>query len=269
MYTRLFIRCASSLLYISLLVILISTGVCKKINFTVALDPGHGGINFGAPNPHKEGHYEKEYTLSIAKYVRKNLKKAGIKVWMTRTKDRGLGLQKRVQKANLKGADAFISIHINDAYVVGPKGHGTFFLTREAFEESRIRLKQFYRKNENKILKKHVKLVPKNKQVQELLLELVHQQAQHESSYLAHMVNQGLLEHSKFGTRGVKQGNFGILKGITVPTIVCEVGFINHPKEGPYVTSVEGMKTIAKGIALGIMRYVTVRKEIPLKIPKL
>jgi N-acetylmuramoyl-L-alanine amidase len=244
-------------------------GTSKTTDFIVALDPGHGGINFGAPNPNREGHYEKEYTLQIAKNVRTYLKMAGLKVWMTRTKDKGLGLQKRVQKASLKGADLFVSIHINDAYVIGPRGHGTFFLTREAFEESRGRMQHFHRKHGKKILNHHLKNIPKNKKIQQLLLNLIHQQAQHESSYLAHMVNQGLSEWSPFGTRGVKQGNYGILKGISLPAIVCEVGFINHPREGPYVTSTKGMQEIAKGIALGIMRYVNLRKGIELHIPQL
>ena len=53
----------------------------------VALDPGHGGLNYGAIDPRNEGRYEKEYTLIIAKKVRAHLRRAGVKVWMSRTKD--------------------------------------------------------------------------------------------------------------------------------------------------------------------------------------
>ena len=39
----------------------------KKTTWYVALDPGHGGKNYGAIDPREEGRYEKHYTLQIVK----------------------------------------------------------------------------------------------------------------------------------------------------------------------------------------------------------
>ena len=105
-------------------------------------------------------------------------------------------------------------------------------------------------------------------QVKEVLLDLIHQHSQHEAMHLAHIVNQALEQYSPHGTRGVKQGNYGIIKGITAPAIVCEVGFLNHPKEGPFITSKDGMDALSKGIALGILRYLTLRRGATLNIPE-
>ena len=242
--------------------------VRAESSWYVALDPGHGGKNYGAIDPRVEGRYEKHYTLQIANKVSAYLKSAKIKTWLSRKKDEPHSLKSRISHASAAGVDLFVSIHINDAYVVGPRGHGTFFLAREAFEESRIRVREFNNQHRNKLFKGSVsKRVPSG-QSKEVLLDLIHQRAQHESMHLAHIVNQALSLYSPHGTRGVKQGNYGIIKGITTPAIVCEVGFLNHPKEGPFITSAEGMEALSKGIALGILRYLTLRRGAELDIPE-
>lgn len=234
----------------------------------VALDPGHGGKNYGAIDPREEGRYEKQYTLQIANKVSALLKDAQIKVWQSRYKDEPHSLRSRISKASAAGVDLFVSIHINDAYVVGPRGHGTFFLAREAYEESRLRVREFNTEYRGSLFTHSVKQKVKSQQVKEVLLDLIHQRAQHESMHLAHIMNQALELYSPFGTRGVKQGDYGIIKGITTPAIVCEVGFLNHPKEGPFITSKEGMDALSRGIALGILRYLTLRRRADLMIPE-
>lgn len=79
----------------------------------VVLDPGHGGSDGGA-NGH--GLYEKNLTLSIAKYCKEELEQYnGVTVYMTRESDVYVGLEERVQKAKNWGAKVFVSIHINSA----------------------------------------------------------------------------------------------------------------------------------------------------------
>ena len=234
----------------------------------VALDPGHGGKNYGAIDPRIDGRYEKHYTLQIARIVEYHLKAAGVKVWISRHRDEPHSLRDRISRASAAGVDLFVSIHINDAYVVGPRGHGTFFLARRAYEESRLRVREFDRRAKGKLFRQSVKTQKTPPQVREVLYDLIHQRAQHESMHLAHIVNQALQGFSPFGTRGVKQGDYGIIKGITTPAIVCEVGFLNHPREGPFITSKKGMSDLSKGIALGILRYLTLRRDAQLKIPK-
>ncbi len=256
------------LILCGIIILLSQHSWAKKPTWYVALDPGHGGKNYGAIDPREEGRYEKHYTLQIANKVKNYLKEAGVKVWLSRTKDKPYSLRSRISRASAEGVDLFVSIHINDAYVVGPRGHGTFFLAREAFEESRLRVREFNKEFKGALLKKSYEKKIKSAQAREIVLDLVHQRAQHEAMHLAHIVNQALELYSPHGTRGVKQGNYGIIKGITTPAIVCEVGFLNHPKEGPFITSKEGMDSLSKGIAVGILRYLTLRRKADLNIPQ-
>lgn len=77
----------------------------------VAIDPGHGGSDPGAQD---NGLSEADLTLKIANYMKRELETyAGVSVYMTRTSDTYVGLQERVDNAVAKGADVFVSVHIN------------------------------------------------------------------------------------------------------------------------------------------------------------
>ena len=80
-------------------------------NVVIVLDPGHGGSDAGAC---ANGLQEKNLTLKIAKYCKKELERyAGVTVYMTRTDDTYVSLANRVAFAKKKKAKYFVSIHIN------------------------------------------------------------------------------------------------------------------------------------------------------------
>ena len=118
----------------------------------VAIDPGHGGcLDWGVPDPSERGVElaEKTLVLEIAELLRDRLEEDGVHVVMLREGDEALAgdfepdfgcegaewrdvdgdgtagfeetgrirtrdeLQARIDRANLSGADAFVSIHVN------------------------------------------------------------------------------------------------------------------------------------------------------------
>ena len=94
-------------------------------NFTVVLDPGHGGKD---PGNRGNGYYEKNIALSIALKVGSELEKqSNINVIYTRKKDVFVNLFKRAEIANKAKADLFISIHC-DSHTSNAYGAGTFVL---------------------------------------------------------------------------------------------------------------------------------------------
>lgn len=86
-------------------------------SLVLVIDAGHGGKDSGRPRGSKRMKHEKHLNLAIAlklgKYVKQYLPK--VKVYYTRTKDRYLSLEERVDFAHAKDADVFISIHCNSA----------------------------------------------------------------------------------------------------------------------------------------------------------
>ena len=98
----------------------IEENASRNKDLVVVIDPGHGGKDSGAT---ANGLYEKNLTLSIAKYCREELEKyAGVKVYMTRESDTYPTLTERVELAKNWGADVLVSIHINSADATGANG---------------------------------------------------------------------------------------------------------------------------------------------------
>ena len=84
----------------------------KSKPLRVVIDPGHGGEDSGAVGP--RGTKEKDITLKISKRLARELKKRkGVKVYLTRTRDKTLTLEQRSAFAIKKKADLFISVHVN------------------------------------------------------------------------------------------------------------------------------------------------------------
>ncbi len=80
-------------------------------NVKIVIDAGHGGKELGAVGCCRN--YEKDFNLSISKYLEENLKKMGATVYMTRKSDKFVSLNDRVKFTNDKDAQIFVSIHAN------------------------------------------------------------------------------------------------------------------------------------------------------------
>ena len=78
---------------------------------TIALDPGHGGVERGAVAP--TGLAESPVNLAVAEHARRALEQAGVSVVLTRTADHSLDLPTRAAIARAAGARALVSIHHN------------------------------------------------------------------------------------------------------------------------------------------------------------
>ncbi len=222
----------------------------------VVIDPGHGANNLGAANRFKKGSYEKHFSLIIAKMVEKHLTHAGVKVVMTRTKDTAMALRDRIYLANSLHADAFVSIHLNSTDVPGPTGHETFFLALEASDETAKRLATF-ENTEGGTIDHAAESHSASGDVDAILLDLTQSQAHTDAQQLARHIQAHMVHASPFKNRGVKQAPFVVLLGAAMPAVVTEIGFINHYKEGPYITSKKGMTRIARAIADGILDFGT------------
>jgi N-acetylmuramoyl-L-alanine amidase len=92
---------------------------------TIVVDAGHGGHDSGARGAKS---IEKNHALDISKRLRNNLVARGATVLMTRETDNFISLQSRVDFANSRRADIFLSVHIN-SFRPTSAGTETFFYT--------------------------------------------------------------------------------------------------------------------------------------------
>ncbi|MEM9216372.1 MAG: N-acetylmuramoyl-L-alanine amidase [Cyanobacteria bacterium P01_F01_bin.150] len=88
----------------------------------LVIDPGHGGRDPGAVGINDL--YEKHVVLPVSLEVTELLREQGVNVVMTRSTDRELDLESRVQIAERANADLFVSIHANAISLSRPDVNG-------------------------------------------------------------------------------------------------------------------------------------------------
>ena len=107
----------------------------NSIKNKVVLDAGHGGSDYGAI---REGINEKDITLDVTQRVASILKSKGYKVALTRSDDTYVSLQDRVAFSEKETPEIFVSIHVNSAVAVEPKGIETHYYHDYSKELARV-----------------------------------------------------------------------------------------------------------------------------------
>ena len=220
---------------------------------TIVIDAGHGGKDSGAS--YKRIRLEKNISLNISKYLKEDLQRRGFKVFLTRTSDKYVKLSRRTQYANKKHADIFISVHANAATKSrASKAHGieSYFLSparsarakRVAALENKGDMTGMGWSSKNSLLTilNRAKITAANKMaidIQKNMLYTLRKQ------YGKNNIRDG----------GVREGPFWVLVGAQMPSVLVEVGYISHPKEGYRISTKRYQKLIAEGIAHGIESY--------------
>lgn len=76
------------------------------------------------------------------------------------------------------------------------------------------------------------------------------------SKTLATNVLENMIAFTKGNSRGVKQGNFQVIRETVMPAILVEAGFITSSEERERLSNQAYLDQLAKGIAIGIDKFV-------------
>lgn len=219
-------------------------------NKIIVVDPGHGGKDCGAIGIEKV--CEKTIVLKVAKYLNDELKKRGYKVFMSRQKDVFIGLRQRTSFANNKNADLFISIHANAIAENKAKFEGveSYFLSTARSERAK-KVAALENKDDTEGMNYFSK---------QSFLNTLNTQRIVASNKLAIDIQYGMLQslrgkYQQVIDGGVREGPFWVLVGALMPSVLLEVGYITHPKEGKRINQSAYQKALAIGIADGIDGY--------------
>ena len=196
---------------------------------TIVLDPGHGGKDTG----NRVGSLaEKQYTLLLAREIRDQLKKSGLKVMLTRSYDSFVELPDRPAKAEKAGADLFVSLHFNATSegrnVV--KGSEVYCLTPAGANSTNARGEG------------NTAWVTGNRCNDKSLL-------------LACQIQKSLQHDLDTEDRGVRRARFAVLRDAVMPAALVEAGFMSHPVEGKKIFTATYRREMARAIVNGILAY--------------
>ncbi len=229
--------------------------------FTILIDPGHGGEDKGATTFYQEGgklkeKYEKDLTLEISKRIYETLKKKNYQVFLTRSFDRDVSLEKRAELAEKVKADLFISVHLNSSTTADSHGFETYYLDNH----SNVAVKKV-EDVENKNLDGDQLII------QNILTDLVVEKTVVSSKNLANLIHMELKSNLKpfqLKDRGHKAGLFYVLALSKRPAVLLEVGFLSNPKELEKLTGESFQKKYSEAVVKGVEKYLT-KEPIPKK----
>ena len=223
----------------------------RKINkkFIVVIDPGHGGKDPGAIGVN--GTFEKDVNLLFAKIIRSVLSSSNIKVKLTRTDDRYLYLKERINFAEKLKADLFISIHADASKNRKASGFSIFSLSDKASDKEAKKLAQ--RENSSDFIG-GLKIRHSDPLIKDNLIKIFQRQTMNESSKIANIVIKNITKLS-INNRGHRNAGFVVLKSLTTPSILVELGFITNKKEEKLLNDKRYLIKISKIISLSIFNY--------------
>lgn len=226
----------------------------QSTKFKVVLDAGHGGQDIGATY---HGFAEKKIALSVTLKVGKILDKhPNIDVIYTRDSDVFIELNQRAHIANKNNASIFVSIHCNANANTSAEGYETYVM---GMHRNASNLEVAKKENEVVTLEKDYKIKyngydPKSPE-SAIGTSILQEEYMANSISLASRIQNGMATNFGRKDRRVKQAGFLVLREISMPRVLVEMGFISNKREGGYLNSEEGQEEIANGIANAIISY--------------
>ncbi len=222
----------------------------------IVLDAGHGGYDTGCQTEHG---IEKNNTLAITKRLGSliNARYPEIEIIYTRDKDEFIELNKRADIANKAKADLFISIHCNSTDEgSGASGTETYVLGNhrkdDNFEVAR-------RENQSILLENDYKTqydgFDPNSTAAYIIFSLYQNAYLDKSILFAKFVEENLQSRENRRSLGVKQAGFIVLKETAMPSVLIETGFLNHPRDGQFISSDVGQASIAESVLNAISLF--------------
>ncbi len=214
----------------------------------IVLDPGHGGKDPGAM---AYGMKEKDVVLQLGKYLAPLLRQQlGCEVFLTRDTDTFIPLEERTAIANTKGADLFVSLHVNAHPSKSIRGMETYYLNLSSNAEA-MRVAAM----------ENATSTHQMSDLQNILADIMKNAKKEESAKLAAKVQKAIVKtgagkYPGIKDLGVKQAPFYVLIGAEMPAILVEAAFITNKKDADNLQNKEFLQEVAAQITAGIESYI-------------
>ena len=215
----------------------------------VVLDPGHGGNDPGAIG--RTGLREKDINLDIAKRLSNLLQKRGVQVVMTRSSDRFIPLETRVDIANNSGADLFISIHSNANRVHSLNGFEVYYVSSTVSDSKRA----LAAARSATLHLNNAFFASGSPDLKATVWDMIYTANRAESVELARSICRLMDNSGCVKILGIKSARFEVLRGARMPAVLVEVGFLSNIDEERMLRNSYSRERIAEAIVQGVEDY--------------
>ncbi len=219
------------------------SNIKNKCKFNIVIDPGHGGHDPGAIG--LNGSREKDITLLISKklfnFLSLNKK---FNVFLIRSKDNYVSLEKRLYIAKTKNVDLFLSIHVNsirnNKYIKG----ASIWLLPILSKYKYINKREYLEFNKNNNFKFNYLLFNDKKKNDQLNFNLALE--------IINKFRNVIFLHKNY----LQYADLFVLSLFYVPSILIETGYISNPIEEKKLNNKFYQYKLAKYIYLGVENFV-------------
>ncbi len=194
------------------------------------LDAGHGGDD---PGVESAGLAEKNVTLELANRLLPQLE-AGLRmrVELLRAGDRALGDDRRAELANRSGGDLLVSLHCNAAFDATASGFEVLFARASQARGTAVAGAADFRP-----------------------WRAAQGPFATRSQRLAQLLQSELQKRLPVPNRGAHASHVAFLRGVAMPAVVVEVGFLTNAQEADAVVGTDYAERLAQGIVAAVQRF--------------
>jgi N-acetylmuramoyl-L-alanine amidase len=218
---------------------------------TIALDPGHGGLDPGALGV--VGTQEKSVVFKVARELQAQLQLGGrYKVMLTRGGDTFVPLRERVARAQEAKADLFLSIHADshpDPYV---RGASVYTLSEEASDREAAALAA----RENHADASGPRMAAAPDPVTKTLVAMTQRGTGNDSRRFADTIV------NTFGKGGIRllphthrEAGFAVLTSPDIPACLVELGYLSNPQDEKLLTVYQHQMALARSLRGSVDAY--------------
>jgi N-acetylmuramoyl-L-alanine amidase len=226
--------------------------------FTIAIDPGHGGIDGGANGT--TGTVEKDVTLAFGLELKARLEKnPGYSIVMTREKDEFLRLDDRVRIARQADADLFISVHADTIRVRGVKGATVYTVSDRASDEAAHALAE--RENLADQMA-GVDVREENRDVADILTDLIRRETHTFSIRFARSLVGELSSKIEMINNPHRSAGFRVLRAPDVPSVLVELGYLSDAGDEERLNDPEWRKKAVESIGAAVDGFAGERAKV-------
>jgi N-acetylmuramoyl-L-alanine amidase len=229
----------------------------------VVLDPGHGGIDFGASSTN--GDMEKDIVLDFATTLAAKLESQGrYKVVLTRGSDVFIPLQERVQIARDANAALFVSIHADTLMERHVQGATVYTVSERASDAEAARLAD----KENQADAAAGVVGPEEvAEVHDILQDLTRRETRAYSHVFARTLVSLWKKAGQLNKNPQRSAGFRVLKALDVPSVLLELGYLSNDKDLAGLVAPEWREKAAGTVAASIDSFFAQRNVETATIP--
>ena len=206
------------------------TSIKLDKTYTVVIDAGHGGKDFGAVAIDGKT-FEKDIALQLAKQIKELNTNENLNIILTRDEDVLNRLNEKVAIAEKFHPDIFISLHCNGVASVNSETNAT-----------------------SKNIEKGAEIYISNKKSNELDIQNRLLGTNIIAQLTPSIFSGGAINKRKVGIWVLDQSN--------CPSVIVEAGFLTNKEDVAIVTNADKQKEIAKSILRGVENYLQNKNQI-------